>query len=182
MDVQRVERIADLMRNARGEQGERLHALAFDGFKRFLPRFGRVMQNQRHAGTALCLAIERRGVEAEKAFARIKNFKLMPRDVRAAGAIRAGNLLPVHLRQKLGDVQIFLARPQADELRDGLVEINHASIFIYDQHAIFDGVEERFEKTPFAREALDNSLQPFRIQPTDSAKDFVKKTGFSCCH
>ena len=57
MNVQRVERIADLMRHARRQQGQCLHAFAFDGFKGFLPRLGRIMQNQRHPGTAPGLAI-----------------------------------------------------------------------------------------------------------------------------
>jgi hypothetical protein len=52
MNVQRVERIADFMRDAGGEQRQRLDAFAFDGLEGFLPRLGRVVQNQRHAGTA----------------------------------------------------------------------------------------------------------------------------------
>ena len=79
MNVQRVERIADFVRDAGGEQRERLHALAFDGLKGFLPRLGRVVQNQRHAGTAGGLAVERRGVEPEKTRARIMHFKFVPR-------------------------------------------------------------------------------------------------------
>ena len=99
MDVQRVERIADFVRHARREQRQRLHAFAFDGLESFLPRLGRVVQNQRHAGTARGLAVQRRGVKPEKTRTRIMHFKFVPRDVRAAGVIRAGNFLPIHLRQ-----------------------------------------------------------------------------------
>ena len=49
MDVQRIERIADLMRHARREQCQRLHAFALDGVKCLLPRLGRIVQDQRHA-------------------------------------------------------------------------------------------------------------------------------------
>ena len=45
MDVERIERIADLVRNTRGEQGQRLDAFALDGFVSFLARFGYVVQN-----------------------------------------------------------------------------------------------------------------------------------------
>jgi len=45
MNVQRVERIADFVRDAGGEQRERLHAFALNGFKSFLPRLGCVVQN-----------------------------------------------------------------------------------------------------------------------------------------
>ena len=101
MNVQRVERIADFMRDAGRQQRQRLDALAFDGLKGFLPRLGRVVQNQRHAGTAGRLAIERRGVEPEKARARIMHFKFVPRDARAARVVGAGNVLPIQFRQNV---------------------------------------------------------------------------------
>ena len=182
MDVQRVERIADLVRHARREQRQRLHAFALDGLEGFLPRLGGVVQNQRHAGTAGGLAVQRRGVEPEKARARIMHLKFMPQDVRAAGVVRPGNFLPVHLRQNVGDLQSLGVRLQADEPGDGLVEINHAPLLVRHQHAVLDGVEQRFEKSAFAREPLDDGLQSFRVQPPDAAKHFVKKTGFGCSH
>jgi len=37
-------RIADFMRDTGGEQRERLHALAFNGFKSLLPRLGGIVQ------------------------------------------------------------------------------------------------------------------------------------------
>ena len=76
----------------------------------------------------------------------------------------------------------LVAGLQTDEPRDGLVEINHASVFVHDQHAVFNRVEQRFEKTAFAREPLDDRLQTFRVQPPDAAKHFVEKTGFCCSH
>ncbi len=94
MNVQRVERIADFVRHARRQQRQRLHALAFDGLERLLPRLGRVVQNQRHAGTAGGLAIQRRGVEPEKTRTRIMHFKFMPRHVRAAGVVRRAKFSP----------------------------------------------------------------------------------------
>ena len=84
MNVQRVERIADFVRHAGGQQSQRLDALAFNGLKGFLPRLGRIMQNQRHAGTAGGFAIQRRGVEPQKARTRIIHFKFVPRDAPAA--------------------------------------------------------------------------------------------------
>ena len=94
MNVQRVERIADFMRHAGRQQRERLDALAFDGLKGFLPRLGRVVQNQRHAGTAGGFAIQRRGVKPQKARTRIMHFKFVPRDVPAALAVEARDFLP----------------------------------------------------------------------------------------
>ena len=182
MDVQRVERIADLVRHARREQRERLDAFALDGFKGFLPRLGRVVQNQRHAGTARGLAVQRRGVEPEKTRTRIMHLKFMPDNVRAPGVIRAGNFLPIHLRQNVRDVLLLGVRRQADEPGDGLIEINHAPLLIHHQHAVLDGVEERFQKAAFPREPLDDGLQPFGIQRAEAAEHLVEKTGFACGH
>ena len=100
MNVQRVERIADFMRDAGGEQRQRLHAFAFDGLEGLLPRLGGVVQNQRHAGAAGRLAIQRRGVEPEKARARIMHFEFVPDDALAAGGVELRNFPPIQFRQK----------------------------------------------------------------------------------
>ena len=110
------------------------------------------------------------------------HFKFVAHDVRAAGVVHAGNLLPVHLRQNVRDALVLGVRQQADELRDGLVEINHAPLLVRHQHAVLNRIEQGFEKTAFAREPLDDGLQPFGIQPPDAAQHFVEKTGFACGH
>ncbi len=106
----------------------------------------------------------------------------MAHDAFAAGGIGARNLFPVHLRQNFRDVPFIVARLQSDEPRDGLVEINHAPVFVHDQHAVLDRVEQRFEKAAFACKPLDDRLQTLRVQPSDAAKHFVEKTGFGCSH
>ena len=95
MDVQRVERIADFVRHAGRQQRQRLDPLAFDGFKRFLPRLGGIVQNQRHAGTALRLAVQRRGVKAQKTRARIAHFKFVMRDAVPPVRTRRGETSPI---------------------------------------------------------------------------------------
>ena len=45
MNVERVERIADFVRDARRQEGQRPDPLAFDRIERFLPRFSGVVQN-----------------------------------------------------------------------------------------------------------------------------------------
>ena len=52
VNVQCVERVADLMSDAGGQQGERLNALAFHGLERFLAGFGGVVENERQTGGA----------------------------------------------------------------------------------------------------------------------------------
>ena len=177
MDVQRVERIADFVRDAGGEQRERLDAFAFDGLKRFLPRLGRVMQNQRHAGTAGGLAIERRRVEPEKTRTRIMHSNSW-RTTRSPPAWSALKFFPNPIPAKCRRCAGPRIRLQADEPRDRLIKINDAPLLVRDQHAVFDGIEERFEKAALAREPLDDGLEAFRVQPPDAAKHFVEKTGF----
>ena len=75
-----------------------------------------------------------------------------------------------------------IARLQTDQARDGLVEINDAALLVHHQHAVLNRVEQRFEKTAFARQPLDDRLQTFRVQPPDAAKHFVEKTGFGHRH
>ena len=91
MNVQRIERVADFVRDAGGEQRERLHAFAFNGLECFLPRFGRVVQDERHPGTAGGLAIEGRGVEPQKTRTGIIHFKFVPGDACAARSVGARN-------------------------------------------------------------------------------------------
>ena len=71
MNVQRVERIADFMGDARRQQRQRLDAFVLDGFNGLLPGFRRVVQNQRQAGTARRFAVQRRGVKPQKTRTRI---------------------------------------------------------------------------------------------------------------
>ena len=182
MNVQRVERIADFVRDAGGEQRERLHALAFNGFKGLLPRLGGIVQNERHPGTAGSLAVQRRGIEPQKSRAGIMHLKFVAGDALAPRDVGFGNLFPIHFGQPGGDVLSFDAGLQTNQARHGLVEINDAALLIHHQHAVFNRVEQRFEKTALAREPLDDCLQTFRVQPPDAAKHFVKKTGFRRCH
>ena len=62
---------------------------------------------------------------------------------------------------------------QTNQAGYGLVEINDATLLIHHQYAVFNRVEQRFEKAAFARESLDDRLQAFGIQPPDAAKHFV---------
>jgi len=51
-------------------------------------------------------------------------------------------------------------------------------MLVHDQHAVLDGVEERFQETPLARQPLDDGLQTFGVEPSNAAQDFVEETGF----
>src|SRR5258706_6866387 len=102
--------------------------------------------------------------------------------MRTAFDVEARDLFPIQFRQKADHRLAFHARLQADQARDGLIEVNDAPPLIRHQHAVLDRVEQRLQQTALACEPLDDRLQPFRVQPPDAAKDFVEKTGFGCSH
>ena len=182
MNVQRIERISDFMRHAGRQQCERLDALAFNGLEGFLPRLGGIVQNERDAGTAGGFAIERRGVKTQKARTRVIHLKFVPGDVPAALAVKAREFFPVEFGQKTRDVLAFDSRLQAQQARDRLVEVKDPALLIHDEHAIFNGVEQRLKKTAFPCQPLDHRLQTLGVQPSDAAKHFVEKTGFGPSH
>ena len=100
MNAQGVQRVAKLVRHAGRQQGQGLDALALDRLVGLLPRLGGVVQNQRHAGAALGLAIERRGVKPDEAFPGIIQLELPPHDTPAAFVIRRLQGGPVELGEQ----------------------------------------------------------------------------------
>ena len=98
VDVQGVDGVADLMGDARRQQGQRLDALAFDRLDRLLTRLGGVVENERDARGAAGDAVERGGVEPEEALARIVDLELVPHDARAAGVVEPGESCPTRGR------------------------------------------------------------------------------------
>jgi hypothetical protein len=122
VDVERVERVADLVSDARGEESEGLDAFAFDGLKGFLPGFGRVVEDESEAGSAYGVAVERCGVQAEEARAREGDFEFVADHALAAFGVHAEKLLPVQFGKKVPDVAaLSFAGFDAEELGDGLV-------------------------------------------------------------
>ncbi len=183
MDVQRVERVADLVRDAGRQKGQGMKPFAFDGLEGLLPRFGGVVQNQGHARTAPGLPVQGRGVKAQEAGTRIRNLKLImrgPLDARRAGRAHA---LPIQFGQEIGDGTPFdlFGRPieQADHR---LVKIDNPPGLIGHHHAVLDGIEESLQELALPRQALDDRLHTLGIQASDPAQDTIKKAGFNRSH
>ena len=100
----------------------------------------------------------------------------------AAIAVELGNARPIHFRQHLGNMLVLGFRRQAENPRYGLIEIDYASGFIRHEHAVFDGIEQRFEKAPLPRQPLHDGLEPFGVQSPNATEHFIKKTGFGSGH
>src|SRR3954462_13168407 len=63
--MQRIERIADLMRDTGRQQCEGLDSFAFNRFERLLPRLISIVQNECYSSAPGGLAIQRSGVQAQ---------------------------------------------------------------------------------------------------------------------
>ena len=103
MDVERVERIADLVGNARGEQGERIQSLRLNDLLRRAPALGDIAQDHgvanlfavagtvsisgvsdsSHGASLAVFDHQRHDVKIDEAICRIKNFHV-PTDWPAA--------------------------------------------------------------------------------------------------
>src|SRR5437879_13665710 len=101
----------------------------------------------------------------------------MPHYSRAAGVIHFGNLSPIQIGQKIGDLLTLDVRLQAEQTSHSLVEVEDFSALIYYEHTILDRIEQRFQEASLPGQSLDNGLQPLRIQPPYASQHFVKKTG-----
>ncbi len=173
MNVEGVERVADFMGDAGCQQCQRLDALALDGLQRLLSGFGGVVEDERDTGAASGFAVKRGSVEPQEARARILDLKLVPHDTLAAGVVQPADLVPIELGNEISDGLAFDIGVEAEESGDGLVEVEDATPLIHDQEAVFDGIEERFEECPLARQALDDRLQARLVQPPDPGQDFI---------
>ena len=112
---------------------------------------------------------------------RIVHFKFVPHDLLSSGAVSRGELFPIQLRQIPRQVMAFgLLRFQSEQIRHGLVEINDPSLLVHHKHAVFNRVEQRFQKTPLARQPLNDGLQTFGIEPANAPEHLVEKAGFGC--
>ena len=179
MNVQGVEGIPDLMGDAGGQQCQRLDPLALDRLDGLLPGFGVVMQDERNPGAAGGFAIERGGVEPEEARAGVLDLKLMPYHPLPSRVIELADLAPFELGNEIRNGLAFDVGLQAEQARHRLVRVEDAARLIHHQDAVLDGIEERFEEGPFARQALNDCLQASLIQSSDARQHLVEEAGFA---
>src|SRR6185503_630816 len=103
--------------------------------------------------------------DVQETLARVMNFEFVPCDALAAGPVHGGDLFPVELGEEARDELAFGGLRETDEANGGVVEVSDAALFIDDEDAIFDGIEERFKEGAFARESFNDRLQSFLIEP-----------------
>jgi hypothetical protein len=103
-------------------------------------------------------------------------FELLPNDS-TPGGVGPDQLFPIKLRDKVGDGLAFHVVLQTEEPGNGLIEIKDAPLFIHHEHTVLNGIEERFQESPFSGQSLHHALQPLRVEPADASQNLVNKTG-----
>ena len=87
MNVERIERIANFVCHACGQQCQGLASLILDCRKCFLTRLRGVVKNQRHTTPTTFFGVKRGSVDMKESLSRIVNFKFVSRDALSACAI-----------------------------------------------------------------------------------------------
>ena len=138
------------------------------------------MEDERDPGASGFLALERRGVEPQKSRTGIMDLEFMAHHTLAAIGVEPRDLLPFQVREQIGNRSAFGIGLQAEEAGDRLVKIENVPGFVDNQHPVLDGVEEGFEETALARQALNDLRQPVLVEERDPSDDLVEETGFAC--
>src|ERR1043166_2420426 len=177
MDVERVQRVADFMRHTGSKQRECLEPFALDRFKGLLSSLGRIVNDERHTSRASAFTVERCGIKPKEAGPWKIDFKFMSDPARNSRRIETGDLVPIEIGDYLSDWLALDARLDTEQTSNGLIKIEDPPVFVGYEHAIFNCIEERFQERSFPSEALNHCLEPFSVNPTEPAQDFIEEIG-----
>ncbi|MCX6911071.1 MAG: hypothetical protein NTY01_23930 [Verrucomicrobia bacterium] len=169
VDVQRVERIADLVGDAGREERHRLVPLAGDGVGAFLARGGHVAEDEHGAAAR---GGERHGVQVQETRLRVEHLDLAAED---AGLAVAGGV-PFQVRQVAPQRQAEgrLLR-HTEQFRGGFVEIGDTPPGVSDDDALGERIEHRLEETLLARELAEVILHPIGIEPAQLSHQLLSE-------
>ena len=183
MNAQGVERVAKFVSHTGRQQCQCLDTLALNRLVGLFASLGGVMQNQRHSGAALCVAVERRSVKPDESFPGVVQLELPPHHTPAAFVIRRLQGGPVKFgkqpRHRLIHRRILLKTGQSG--RRG-VEISNVPVRVGDHYAVLDRVEQRFQKRPIPDKPLNKRLQVFRVEGIDAPENLFNETGLGRGH
>ena len=177
MDVQRVQRVADLVGDTGGEQRDRGKFFRFDGALGASARLRHVAQDDRHAcHDGVFLVGNGHDVETEEPLLRIEHFQFVRVHLAPFVLVRRPDFLPIEVaqitRQRLADGAFGI---NAEELTRRGIQIGDAPFGIGHNHAFLNRVEERFQKALLAGELEDHALQALGINPLDPTDQFIEK-------
>jgi hypothetical protein len=178
VDAERVERIADLVGDAGGEQPHGLHALGLDerGLVLALARDVAEDGHDARAG-ALGPLLHRHGVHLQDAPLRAGDLDLARGELRPFAFLAPRQALPVHV----GHVARDGAPPHAGDLEAeqrlrGVVRIEEPAVRGYDDDALLDRLEDRLQQPALAHEIQELRLEVFGIQTIHPGYQLVEKS------
>ncbi len=174
MNVERVERIAELVRDARGQQRHGIELLRLDRLARLVAPRGQVVENDGEAHERRVLVLQRDEIEIEIARLRVKHLEVA---IDHAALGQDGG--PVKFLQVLRNRRAHgLGRVDAEQRGDGVVEVEDAAVRIDHDDAFLERIEDRLKKALFVVEPLQVSLQVARSYPVDPVKELIQERVF----
>ncbi len=177
MDVERVQRVAEFVGDAGGEQGEGGQFLRLDGGGGLLAALGHVAQDQGHAGDQVTFLVDQRhDVETEEPVLGIKHLDLVADHLAPFAAVGRPDPIPVQVAQVLGDRFATAGLGiEPEQPPGGGVGITDPSVGVDDQDTFLQGVEQGFEKPFLPREFQHHALQALRVDAVEAIDDLVEK-------
>ena len=177
LDVEGVERIADLVGDSRREQGDGRETLALDCLLGLLTLGCDIAQDDGPADQRLpfrsgLVAHQRGDVEVQEAPFGIKDFEITAHHIAASGhgvEIESGNRrreIPAHVL-RAGEAEESAGRP---------VHVDDVILRVGNNDSLKDGVEDRLEESLLLREELEVVPEVGRFDEADPLDQFVDKS------
>ena len=180
MNVQRVERITDLMRHTGSQHCKSRKSLHFDRLLRGTVGLSDVAQDDRATDRLAFLAIRivthhRNDIKIQQAIIRIKNLQIPAYDI----TMRAREGLPVNssndLIQRTSEAGLGL---DSKKSTCGSVEIKNPSFGVRDNDAFKNCVEDCFEESLLSGNFDKIVLHLARLDERKTFYEFIEKSAF----
>src|SRR4051812_42522038 len=185
MNVKRVQRIADFVRDARGQEGKSVEPFRLDCLFRRAAAFGDVAKNNgvpHRFGRAWIIdpgysfaPTEDQGydVEIQEAIRRIENL-----DVTADSALRLGEQFPIKTADSF--IQPFTDRIsslQSEKLAGSVIQVSDPPLRVGDDDPFLDRVENGLDEPLFLGKLKEIILDVLGADSPEAFDQLVEKTG-----
>ena len=182
MDGQRIERVADLVGHAGGEELQGGDAFAFERFLRLAVTLGEIAHDQRVTGVlavsgfVVVLGEEGNDVEIEDAVGGMENLDIAGDDVAALGQFfpaQAADVFGERSSEGGGGIE-------SEEHAGGIVHVDDRSGGVGDDDTFADGVEDGLEEALVTGQFDKEGFDFLRLDAAEAGEDFVEEGAFHC--
>ena len=175
VDVERVERVPDLVGDTGGEAGDGLEFARFDLLPLPGDGAGLVAQDDDVPDESLARipVIEWGDVEVEKARLGISHHEIAVHD-----AARGGDFLPIKPREKVPDFTADrLFRIEAEKVAGGLVDVVDRSLRPGDDDPLAEDLEDFLKETLFLHDLQDEALDLLGLEAVEPVEETINHAG-----